>query len=273
MLKQYIRMSIYFKDVKKVSNSGVGAGINNEIVIFDWNDVVNRPEREELIYINETLAFKTGAFMISLEVSEGSLKNMSKDEGDNDSVAVIQEISATVPGNESEFRQLVASMRGRKLGVIHRYCNKEEMDLYGSHCAPLQFMNSYEHDKDNKRSTINFKSIVKGPDVAIYTGSLFFETNFTLAPNVNGIDLSKGNGVYEIGVNTKATLLTTLTNAKHGEVFTLIGISQVHRTKINASNAYMLRNKIAWDSLDGASITFKVFDNGTYNVAIEQSRT
>lgn len=265
-------MTMFFKSVKKKNNAGVGAGISQEMIIFDWDDVLHVPSREDLIIIEESLVFKPNAFMIKLEVTEDSIKNMSKDEGDNDAVAVMQEITATVPGNEVDFRQLVSSLRGRKLGVIHTYCGPNDPDLYGSRCAPLKFTNSFEHDKDNKKSTINFKSLVKGPDVAIYKGALNFENNQTLDPDENSIDLSQGNKVFDVGANTTATSITAFTNGNHGDSFSVIGHGSTNLSSIAQSSTFLMRDGVTWQALEGSVITFKLFDNGTNVIAIEQSR-
>lgn len=267
-------MTMFFKSVKKKANAGVGAGINQKIIIFDWDDVLISPKRVDLIVIEDALVFKPNAFMIELEVTEDSIKNMSKDEGDNDAVAVMQEVAATVPGNELEFRQLVASLRGRKLGVIHRYCGGNiDPDLYGSRCAPLKFTNSFEHDKDNKKSTINLKSLVKGPDVAVYKGPLNFELDMTLDSNENTIDLAQGNGVFKVGDNTSATSITTVSNASHGDKFSINGSGSTNLSSIASSSTFLMRDGATWQAMEGSVISFKMFDNGTNLVAVEQSRS
>ena len=262
---------MYFESVDKTPNSGVGAGINDKIIIFDWDDVLKTPDRIDEIVMEESLVFKPNAWMITIGVTEDSIKNSSKDEGDNDATAVMQEVSAAVPGNKEEFRKLVASLRGRKLGIIHRFCGTNDMDLYGSPCAPLKFSNEFAHDKDNKRNTFTAKSLVKGPDVAIYRGSLNFENNPVLAPDAANVDLSLGS-VFDVGINTVDTSITSISNANHGDKFSLIGHGSTNLSSIAQSAVFLLRDGLDWQGLEGSVIQFKVFNNGTNLIAIEQSR-
>jgi len=119
-------------------------------------------------------------------------------------------------------------------------------------------------DKDNNKSMFTFTSSVKGPNVAIYQGTITLsEPVDTVAADATSIDLTAGEGEYQLTDNRVATVIETCTNAVNGMVFTLLGSGGNEPATITKANDFVLASGTTWTGLANSKITFKAFKSDT----------
>lgn len=163
-------------DVNKPGqNAGRGGNLKDEIVFFDMDDVVTMPARDanEVEMQTGDIALATGAFMVTIYATPGTIENTSKSQGDPDAKGFIQGVKFKHPGNEKEIREFTTNCLNRNLGVIHRKCSDpSSMDIYGTPCAPLQMQSSWTQNKDQNFTEFTFESLQVGPNVGIYKGAI-----------------------------------------------------------------------------------------------------
>lgn len=158
---------------KPGTNAGLGGGLKDMIIFFDWDDVASIPARDSRgILITGNITFNPGANMNTIYATPGSIVNNSKSEGEPDQEGIIQSVKFAHPGSAQEIREFRANMLSRNIGIIHRKCSDPtNMDIYGTKCNPLRLSFDWTHDKDKNMTEFTLTSASRGEDVGIYTGN------------------------------------------------------------------------------------------------------
>ncbi|MFZ4463087.1 MAG: hypothetical protein ACOYN5_04530 [Bacteroidales bacterium] len=263
-------------DVTKPSQPGVGKGGNkkDKIILVDIDDLVSEATRDAAgILITGNHVFKNGAYAVVIQVTQDSISGKPSSEGDTDAEGIMQELVFAHPGSSQEIREFRSNWIGRNILAFVQKCSDGTTDQYGASCAPLRMKFEAPDDKDNNKSVFTLKSALKGPDVAIYQGTFTLaEAVALVAANATSVDLSAGQGEYQLQDNAAATVITTATNAVDGLVFTLLGSGGTHPATL--STDFILKNGTSWSGISNASITFKAFKSGpTAWKFFEQSRS
>lgn len=262
---------------KPGNNTGVGGNHKDMVVVFDWDDVASGYDRDSKgIVITGPLVMKAGKYMIELYGTLSTFEGTSDSEGDPDSKGVKQGVKFSHPGNKQEIREFRANWLNKNIGIIDRKCDGSTPDMYGSICNPLQLNFKAKNNKDANNAEMEFMSILKGPDVALYEGTLTLDTvRATAAADATTIDVVLGEGQYQLTTGTMSPVtITTLSNAVDGLVVTLLGSGGAYPSIITAANDFILKNGTQWTANTGSQITFKAYKNGvsTYKF-FEQSRS
>lgn len=173
----YVAVSV----TKPGTNMGVGGGLYDEIVFFDMDtvDKSNFPQRDAsgIKMAAGNIAFLSGATMITVYSTPGSIENTSKSQGDPDAKGFIQGCKFLHPGNEQAIREFRANWLNKNVGIIHRKCSDaSKMDIYGTPCVPLQMQVTWTQNKDKNFNEFIFESLGVGYDVGIYEGALTLDT-------------------------------------------------------------------------------------------------
>lgn len=270
----YVKVSV----AKSGTNPGSGGDKKDKIIIIDQDDILTHPERDSKgIVINDNIVLKPGAYMITIYATAPTIKATSDSEGDPDGKLFTQSVAFEHPGDSVEIREFKANWINRNCQIIIERCTTGKKQLYGAEEAPLQMTTKKEDDKDKNKNTFEFKSLLKGPEVAEYNGTTTFETvTDTVDADATSIDVTNGEGQYQLtdGTSTPAAI-TTMTNAEDGKVYTVLGSGGAHPSTISGTD-FILRNGTAWTALANASITFRAMKTSSSPVVfkfIEQSRT
>ncbi len=255
-------MCAYIKtDVSKPGdNKGSGADKKDKVILVDCDDIATFPGRDASgIYIYSNIVMNAGAYMVKLYGTQTTIKASADVEGDPDGKGVIQTVEIEHPGDAAAIREFRNYWMNKNIILLVERCSTSDKNLYGSICSPLQMVFKAEDDKDKNKSTFTFKSIVKGPDVGIYTGTLTLTAPVgTVNANATTIDLTPGPGRYQLTSGTVSSVaITTCTNAVDGMVFTLLGSGGSWPSTL--STDFMLASGTAWSAISGATITFKAF--------------
>lgn len=254
-------------NVNKPSTLAPGKGGNKKdlVAFFDWDDILTPAARDEAgILIEGSHVFKANKYAVKIYATPNSIANKSNSEGEIDSEGILQEVVFSHPGSSQEIREFRQNWLNRNIGIVVFKCDGSDADQYGSHCAPLRMSFEAPDDSEQNKSTFTFSSSNKGPDVAIYQGTLTFATPVdTLAADAVEVDLTAGEGEYQLtDGSVSAVEITTATNAVHGMIFTLLGSGGDNPSTISDANDFVLKNGNTWTALSGSQITFKAYKDG-----------
>lgn len=270
-------MSYVKVDVPKPAKASPGKGGDkkNKVTIVFLEDLLTHASRDSKgILISGKHTFKSGAYAIVLYVTPSSIAAKANSDGEIDEEGFLQEIVMAHPGTELEIREFRTNLLGKDVLIFDESCSDGVINEYGSLCSPLRMKLEATDDKDAKKSVFTFASTNKGPDIAIYANTLTLsDVTDTVAADATTVDLTNGEGEYQLTDNAAATEITTCTNAVDNMVFTLLGSGGSNPTSITAANDFILRNGTSWSGIAGATITFKAIDTGAGWSFIEQSRT
>lgn len=270
----YVKVSV----AKPGDNQGIGGNKKDKITLFDFDDVLTFPSRDAKgIVINDNIIFKEGAYSITLYVTQNTIKSNPKSEGDPDNKGVMQSLTFEHPGDNQAVLEFRANWLNRNIGAIVERCSDGRKTQYGSPCAPLQMQYDHSDDKDKNATTFTLASAQKGPDQAIYNGTITLESvTGTVAADATSVDLSNGPGEYQLTTGASAAAeITGCSDAVDGMVFTLLGSGGAHPSTIAATaTAFLLTNGTTWTALAGAKITFRAKKDGARSFKfIEVSRS
>ena len=265
-------------DVVKPTKASPGAGADkkNKITFIDLSDLTSEASRDSKgIVITGNHVFGANTYAIEIYATVDSISGKATSEGDIDAEGFIQEVIFAHPGSAKEIREFRTNWLNRDILIIVEHCSDNSKDQYGSTCAPLRMKIETTDDKETNKSVLTFNSANKGPDIAIYEGTITLSSPVdTVAADATTIDLTAGEGEYQLTDNTGVTVITTCTNAVDGMVFTLLGSGGSNPSSITDANDFVLSNGTSWSALANSTITFKAFKDGAASwVFIEQSRT
>lgn len=262
---------------KPGKNAGTGGNKKDKITIFDMDDVLIWPARDEKgVVITDNIVFKEGAYSIQIYATLNTIKAGHKEEGDPDKEGYIQNVEFEHPGDSKEIMEFDTNWQSRNCGIIIEKCSTGVKKLYGTPCAPMHKMAEATDDKDSNHTKFVFNSTQKGPIEAIYEGTVTLDTvKGTAAAGATTVDVSEGEGEYQLTTGTSsAAALTGLTNAADGKVYTLLGSGGANPSTIAASGNWLMKSGTSWTALAGSRITFKAFkDSASTFKFLEISRS
>ncbi len=255
---------------------GNGGNLKDKVIVFDWNDVTSGYVRDASgIVMPGSLIFIPGSYAIKLYATQDSIKSSAESSGDTDAEGVIQNIDFSHPGNLKEIKEFQTSWLGKSIGIIVEKCSDGSMTLFGSPCAPLRLSHKNEWDKDKNVSTMSFKSAQKGPGWADYLGTVTLDAvKGTAAEAATTVNVASGNGEYQLTTgDASAAVITDLSNAVDGGVYTLLGSGGAFPSTIVKGGTFLLHNGTTWTASAGAKLTVKAFKSDTtVTTLVEVSR-
>lgn len=240
-----------------------------EIILIDLDDLsAEAPRDSKGIVVVGNHIFKDGKYAVKFYSTPGTFSGESNSEGDIDAEGYIQTVIMDHPGSEKEIREFLMHWLDKNVMIIAKKCSDGTMDQFGTSCAPLRLQVSSKDTKDSNKSTLTFKSALKGPYHAIYEGTITFsEPVATVPDNATTIDLSSGPGEYQLTNNTSenTVVLTTCSNATHGMVFTILGSGGDNPSEISNGNDFIMKDGNEWVGISGAKITFMAYRTSSLN--------
>lgn len=252
-----------------------------EIVLFDLNDILSSPGRDANGVKNVgDYVFKPSKYATKMQVtaSKTSLPVTSEGEEDNISISSLPEFY--VPGSSLEIEEFIQNWTNRSVGVGVRVgaCGGGEQfyRIFGSKCAPISIIIEGQNNNDGTGYLFKFQQFAKTDLMpARYYGNFTFATATVVDVGDTVVDVTNGNGEYQLQDNTVATVITNLTNAQAAGVYTLLGSGGVNPATIEASNAnFLLAGAVDWQGLSGTRLTVEAFEvAGGAFIFVEKSRS
>lgn len=272
---------MYTKPSIIAKGKGSAENKNYEIVIMDINDIATHPSRNDNgVVMLGNFVMKDGKYVTKMQISSSktSLPVTSEGEEDNVSISALPEFS--FPGSTLEFEEFVANWTNKSLIVAVQVgaCGGSSpfYRVYGSECAPLSLLLEGQNNNDATMGLVKFQQFAKTDLMpARYFGTFTLDTATTIPADATTVDVTDGDGEYQLTDNTTPTIITDLTNASNNGTYTLIGSGGTNPATIEATNtSFVLVGGVDWQGLSGATITFNAIDaGGGDHTFIEVSRT
>jgi hypothetical protein len=172
-------------DLKKPGpDKGVGGGIKNEVIIFDFdeisetNGIPDFPQRDDggVKMLAGNIGFKPGCYAVKVYGTAGTFENTSESAGETDGKGWKPGCKFSYPGNELEGREFAANWLNMNIGVAQRRCDDpSKYDIYGTPCCPLELNSKWTHNKEKNTSEFTFNATGIGKPVGIYLGTFTFD--------------------------------------------------------------------------------------------------
>lgn len=272
----YVKPSLISK------GNGGSESKNFEIVVMDAADIVSIPARNSsgIALLGGNFVFADGKYATKLQVtsSKTSLPVTSEGEEDNMSISSLPEFS--FPGSTLEIEEFIQNWTNKSIIVAVRVgaCSGVSAfwRIYGSKCTPLNLIVEIQNNNDATMALLKFQQFTKSVDMpARYSGTFTYATANVVAADATAIDASNGSGEYQLADNTGATVISDITNAATGSVYTILGSGGTNPATIEASNTnFLLAGAVDWSGTAGATLTVEAIDaGGGDHVFVEKSRT
>lgn len=257
--------------VKRPSgNPGNGIQPKDQLVIYDVNDILFFPDRNEAgVVIEEDIVMKPEYYAIGVYLTPGTAEISSNSDGETDAKGFKPSIKFKHPGNEQEIREFKTNWLSKNCICVMRYCSGKASDLIGSPCNPCQLSVAYTGSNESNANELTFEQISKGDDIAIYKGTDTLEEPVDTVEGEAKEVVFKAEGQYQLSPGEAN--ITKITGGTHAAVITLLGCAGIPPT-VTAGN-FLLKAGKSFTASDGSQLTLRAFDDGSEELKwIEQSR-
>jgi hypothetical protein len=228
----------------------------------DQVDVENFPRADNVtIY---TFPLKAGQHWHFLDCRPQSVVPNSASEGDVAPIFTLT-VTADILGVSKKTLKFLYDNNGEDFFLIWENCVTGDRFLAGSACSPMKMtVTRLGSDDSFNGATLSFASSCPEP-YYYYEGNIVRESPQLIAANATTFSLT-ANPQYQLGANTAATALASITgvaDADVGRIFDILGGGGDNPTTIALGATFILQGGVAWSGVSGASITFEVVKTGT----------
>lgn len=252
-----------------------------EIILIDLTEVSFWPPRDDnKVAMVGNIVMQDGKYVTKMQVTNSKTSTPLGSEGDEDNVSLNSLPEFSFPGWTLDAEELFANWLNKSMAVGVRVgaCEGDSpfYRIFGTPCAPLSLLPEGQNDNDAAVLMPKFQQFQKTRNMpGRYYGTFTFATVNNVAADTTAIDVTAGEGEYQLVDNTGATVITDLENASTGSRYTLIGSGGSNPATIQAANAnFVLAGGVDWQALAGTTITFEAFDaGGGDHIFVEKSRT
>ena len=260
---------------------GAPQGKDPEIVLFDWDELLRSPKRDNRkVKGVGSFVFKDGKYAIKMYGTSSTISLPLTSEGEEDAVGSNSLPEWSHPGSSLAIEEFYANMTNRSLGVAVRVgeCDGEDTyyKIYGTKCNPLSLMVEVQDNNEGLKTLVKFQQFRKSTAVPMrYYGTFTFPEATLVPADAAEIDVTNGDGEYQLQDNAAPVTITGLANAEHAGVYTLIGSGGDNPAILEAVNAKLfLAQATDWQGLAGSRITLKAYEQAEGEfVFFEQSRS
>lgn len=232
------------------------------------------------------MSLKPGAFAIPMYATASSKDYSAEAQGEDDAENFKLSFKANHPGDEIEATEFAVNYLGEGFVVVFDKCKANgTRKVLGSDCHPLKLKPGFKGNKDKTGFEFSFEQTTGSRSMHFeYAGSLITEESLTpeqasttiqfLEENVNVVKIQEGtaSSVAEISTVEKQA----------GDILTLVGQdSDATKAATLSSDSLatasgvvvLLKDGVAWKSLEGSTISFRVFKDSSNIFLIETTRT
>lgn len=266
-------MSYVRIDVNKPAGGGAPQSKGKNVVVWDVEDIATWPgPNSKGVLMESDIVMKPGKYATYIQGTQSSYKLPKTSEGEEDNVGFTSVPEFYIPGSSLEQEEFIYWATNRNLIVGFRVgaCDGDDAyySLYGTPCNSLSLIVEGQNDNEANRNMLRFQQFQKSKALPIrYTGTVTFSTVNAVPADATTVDVSAGTGRYQLADNAAATVITALTNASHGTVYTILGSGGANPATIESSNAnFLLAGAVDWQGLAGTTLTLRAFaqDGGNF---------
>ncbi|GAK96823.1 hypothetical protein JCM19294_1132 [Nonlabens tegetincola] len=249
-------------------SSGAPRGKDTEIVIFRWDHVQTKAPRDSKgVKMQGNIVFKDGMYATQVYATSSSISLPRGIEGDEDKGAYTQVPEFSHPGSPLELEELQYNLMNKPLGVAVKVgaCDGEEpyYKVYGTACNPLRLIVEGQDDNEGVADIMRFEmSRPSSVPPGRYYGTWTFDSATVVLADATTVDVTNGDGEYQLTDNAAPTEITGLTNAVNGGKYTLLGSGGTNPATIQATGNFILLEGADWQGLSGERLTLQAFKDG-----------
>lgn len=238
------------------------------------------------VRLQGNMVLKPGAFAIPMYATPNSKDYSADVQGEDDAENFKLMFKANHPGDEIEATEFSVNYLGEPFVIVFDKCRANgTRKVLGSDCHGLKLKPGFKGNKDKTGFEFTFEQTSGSRSMHYeYAGSIITEESLTpeqasteiqfLEENVNVVKIQEGtaSSVAEI----------TAVEKEAGDVVTLVGQDSDSSKAATLSSdslatasgvVVLLKDGVAWKSLEGATISFKVFKDASNVFLVETSRT
>lgn len=227
--------------------------------------------------------FKAGMYPIPCYLTSSTKDYSAEVSGDQDAERFKLKVMGNYPGDDTDATEFSVNNLGKPFILVAGKCDGGRAKIIGDICNPLYLKPTFKANKDKTGFEFTWEQSEGSRSLhREYSGTLPTETSVTPEMGSTAIQfLSTNPSSVRITVGTAATTaaITTVTKA-HGQIVTLIGqdTDQTKAATLSSSTVFtgdvivLLKDGIAWKSLAGSYISFRVFKDSAKTYLMETSR-
>jgi hypothetical protein len=232
------------------------------------------------------MSLKPGAFAIPMYATASSKDYSAEAQGEDDAENFKLSFKANHPGDEIEATEFAVNYLGEGFVVVFDKCKANgTRKVLGSDCHPLKLKPGFKGNKDKTGFEFSFEQTTGSRSMHFeYAGSLITEESLTPEQASTAIQFLEENvNVVKIQEGTASSVAEISTVEKQaGDILTLVGQdSDATKAATLSSDSLatasgvvvLLKDGVAWKSLEGSTISFRVFKDSSNIFLIETTRT
>ena len=283
-------MDIKVNKLLKPATAGAGAPkFNNDKLVWlipaALVDVF--PDTDDKgVRLQGNIVLQNNAFAIPMYAT-GSTKDYAADvQGEDDAENFKLTFKANHPGDEVQATEFAVNYLGEGFIIVFDKCKSNgTRKLLGSDCHPLKLKPGFKGNKDKTGFEFSFEQSTGSRSMHFeYAGSVITEESLAPSQASTAIKFLEENvNLVKINVGTAASVAAITTVGKNtGDIVTLIGQDTDSAKSATLSTAniatatgvvVLLKDGVAWKSLSGSTISFRVFKTSTHTFLVETYRT
>lgn len=232
------------------------------------------------------MSLKPGAFAIPMYATASSKDYSAEAQGEDDAENFKLSFKANHPGDEIEATEFAVNYLGEGFVVVFDKCKANgTRKVLGSDCHPLKLKPGFKGNNDKTGFEFSFEQTTGSRSMHFeYAGSLITEESLTPEQASTAIQFLEENvNVVKIQEGTASSVAEISTVEKQaGDILTLVGQdSDATKAATLSSDSLatasgvvvLLKDGVAWKSLEGSTISFRVFKDSSNIFLIETTRT
>lgn len=238
------------------------------------------------VRLQGNMVLKPGAFAIPMYATPNSKDYSADVQGEDDAENFKLSFKANYPGDEIEATEFSVNYLGEPFVIVFDKCRANgTRKVLGSDCHGLKLKPGFKGNKDKTGFEFTFEQSAGSRSMHYeYAGSIITEESLTPEQASTGIQFLEENvNVVKIQEGTASSVAEiTAVEKEAGDVVTLVGQDSDSSKAATLSSdslatasgvVVLLKDGVAWKSLEGATISFKVFKDASNVFLVETSRT
>ena len=283
-------MDIKVNKLLKPATAGAGAPkFNNDKLVWlipaALVDVF--PDTDDKgVRLQGNIVLQNNAFAIPMYAT-GSTKDYAADvQGEDDAENFKLTFKANHPGDEVQATEFAVNYLGEGFIIVFDKCKSNgTRKLLGSDCHPLKLKPGFKGNKDKTGFEFSFEQTTGSRSMHFeYAGSVITEESLAPSQASTALEFLEENvNLVKINVGTTSSVAAITTVEKNtGDIVTLLGQDSDATKAATLSSAniatatgvvVLLKDGVAWKSLEGSTISFSVFKTNTHTFLQETYRT
>lgn len=238
------------------------------------------------VRLQGNMILEPGGFAIPMYATGSSKDYSAEVQGEDDAENFKLMFKANHPGDEIEATEFSVNYLGEGFVIVFDKCKSNgTRKVLGSDCHPLKLKPGFKGNKDKTGFEFSFEQTTGSRSMHFeYAGTIPTEESLTPELASTAIEFLEDEvNVVKIAEGTASSVAAITTVEKQaGEIVTLVGqdIDVAKSATLSSANiatatgvVALLKDGVAWKSIQGSTISFKVFKDASHTYLLETYRT